>query len=81
MGSLETIEKMKRRPIEEPTAICRRNRAFGASHFSRGECLARFTKHVIGRSMRRLSHSPLLQPSFANAYAPEHLFPQSFPGD
>jgi glycosyltransferase involved in cell wall biosynthesis len=49
-GFLEVIEKVKRLSTEERTAIDLRNRAFVASHFSRDECLARFTKHVIGPS-------------------------------
>jgi len=49
-GFVETIEKVRRLPVEERRAIQLRNRAFVASHFSRDECLARFTKHVMGPS-------------------------------
>ena len=49
-GFVETIEKVRRLPVEERRAVQLRNRAFVASHFSRDECLARFTKHIIGPS-------------------------------
>ena len=47
-GFLEVIQKAKRLPVEERTAIQQRNRAFVASQFSRARCLAHFTKQVIG---------------------------------
>jgi putative colanic acid biosynthesis glycosyltransferase WcaI len=46
-GLLAIIQKVKRLPVEERTAIRLRNRAFVASQFSRAKCLAHFTKHVI----------------------------------
>jgi colanic acid biosynthesis glycosyl transferase WcaI len=49
-GFVETIEKVRRLSVEERRAIQLRNRAFVASHFRRDECLARFTKRVIGPS-------------------------------